>query len=219
MITRTKLHSIFDRIIDEGQSFYFDDTQRDGFLNDAQLAVFKSLYNPDAPSEAPGLTGYYETSSKISQYLQPFKKQISGTVATAGVLTRAEVDALAGRTHFVISGLQLQYDGIDSFKGADWRTESEISAQIGMPFYMPSRCEPQFTIVDTGYNLYPEDIAPDFKCVALVYPLDISAAQDCEFPEALANQIAFKAAELAAMSTRDNDFLQFIRQEIEKIGV
>lgn len=97
MITTATLRDIFTRTIDKHGSDYFTDPQELGFLNDAIVSTYKQFLNPDGTSnKLPGRNAYWESSDKISTYLHPFLRTVSGDTDASGVLSSSGFATVLG---------------------------------------------------------------------------------------------------------------------------
>lgn len=213
MISTADLLSAFNRILDTVGSTYYDNAI--DFLNDGQVMVYKRFLDPDGlGNKIPGKNAYFESSSKISRYLQPYLRAVSGTTSATGVVTEADISTQIGGRE--VWGLVGWSDSQDN--PVQWKPHGAAVKQRTMSFFAPSECNLWINYIQDGYQLSPE-AEMSYKGHVLVAPLTLTDTQGSEFYGVLKQYIAANAALMAATSTRDEEIRRSLIQLIEQIGI
>ena len=220
-ITSAELNDLFLQVIDEIQTDEFLPEDISGFLNIAQDAIFKRLWNPDHRGEQPGVTGFHESSVKISEYLSPFVQQI-GTNNPSGFLPSPfTFTAPSGQEIVRLLSIYL-LTGVEGEGGAArWVSWDNIDKILSYPILSPNACKPMYTIRSGGYIAFPAQTFNVALAQALLTPprIDIANGVGSDFPRSLVNAIVYKACELASISIRDTQFAQAAIAQIKQIGI
>jgi hypothetical protein len=230
MIPIADIRALFRLQIDEFQTDNFTDGEIDTFVNSAQQSLYKQWVSPDTNvSKQPSFAGYFETSQKVSEYLQPFFRKFYLTLVASSslnpphspiTLTVSAIETETARTLHALRSLEVKFAGRAEYAPVKWKSHSEHAKQVNMAFFSPTDCNPYMVVENGKYDIYPNTAATaEVMGVALVHPTDVDTGVDSEFVPAFKNAIVYKAIEMAGISIRDEGIVNNMRLELDRFGV
>lgn len=225
MITSTQLREDFNLIIDEVETDQFTDRQISRVLTMGQMALFNAFLHPNHIGEKPGLTGFYESSRKFSEYLQPFLAEVvsppppylQGEAISDGVdisIPNREIASLVAPMAVMESGAKFPMR---------YATNSEHAKISRMSLFQADRCNPYYTISASSpkYKVYPASTYQHIETQVLLVPedIDISTSTGSLFNGSLSSLLVFKSCEIAGISIRESAYVNQVREQIKRIGL
>lgn len=219
MITALALHTDFDLMLDKYGSPYFADDEKDLIINKAIREVVKDIfYNLDVDKAANGQARVgYEVNKVISSYLSDLVTEISGTQATAGEITDAEINTLVeaqtyvGATYLYPLALSLSQTGLADFYTAKFQRANEVQPFRRNAYLKPDFCRVYYRLLDGKIGIEPNNVIHDFEMAVLRNPRLIElGVTDTDLNPTLQERVINKAEEYASISIRDPQLYQTV---------
>lgn len=208
----TTMASWFDILQDKNGSAYFTDSEKDLFLNRAQLEFVRELLEGDGKREL-NAESTQDTMYHISPLIFeiPYTTMNSSGVVLKSALTTAiqniDADAIIWRPLAI--GIEIGKTKVPAkFMRHNDRWEFEKNV-----FKRPTTENPRVRETYNSYIFKPVNMSARVYFTLLKYPLemDITNTVDCELPDSTHNRIVAIALEFAGIGTRDTMMTQLLQ--------
>ena len=211
--------------MDEVETDQFLQGEISQHLTMGQDALFNHFYSPNHMGEKPGVTAYYETSIKISEYLQPFLVDIeappppraAGSTIGSGVTIAVPDREIVS----LVAPVGVMENGV--FHPMGFATNSEALKRNTLPLFRADVCDPYYTISASSpkYRVYPADTYHFVRTQALLrpVPIDLAGGVGSDFHASLTTALVYQACIHAGISIREFDFVTSLQSKFKQIGV
>jgi hypothetical protein len=196
-MTAAQMLAYFDQVQDKNSEPYFTSAEKYLWLNAAQADLFEELVGGGDVAK-PVMAQLDERAGRL---LEPFIYTATAVADASGIITYAALKTDIGSTENVVTILDVhQIDSSDKW-AAQYRKPQEFRRSENNSFLAGTAANDSsnYTYSNTGILVSPSVVTWDVVCVK--YPADISASQDCEFPEDSHYKVVAKALEKAGIAT------------------
>lgn len=208
-MTAAQQHEYFNLLIDKQGAPYFDNTDRDRFLNMAQLQYVKELL----PSNEGGIvnvefdhvnfnnihTLVYQTGSLIPNS--------SGEISKTSV--QSALDTASGSTESFMYILNVSWTKSGSTYPVKFTRHNDFYELELNSFKRGSASRPRYRHLGNKFIFTPIDTGAAVKFTLLKQPKDIAyGSVNCELPEHTHKKVTEMAVDLAILSLRDSELSQ-----------
>lgn len=203
------MHEYFNVLIDKQGGAYFDDTDRDRFINMAQIEYVKELL----PSNEGGAVNL-EFDHVNFHNIQPLVYQTaglsansSGEITTASVQTALNTASSSTEPYMYVMNVSWTKSGATypvKFTRHNDFYEIELNS-----FKQGKSTRPRYRHLGTKFVFSPIDTSASIKFTLLKQPVDVELnVTDCELPSHTHKKITEMAVDLAILSLRDSEYSQ-----------
>jgi len=205
-MTTAQALDIFKILQDKYASPSLIDSEILKFLNMAQYERINRIL----PDDMGGVVNF-EMDQNISANIQHLIYPLTGLSATSDVLTTSTINtalaASAGAGSTYLRVLNMSVSG----KPAKYVRQNNVLTQAVNYFKVPSASAPKYTLIATGFRLYPSPAAASVDVTVMKKPKEITVAVSPEWDDYNMNLILMIALQLAGVSTRDEELIADIR--------
>lgn len=203
-------HEYFDILIDKQGGAYFDDTDRDRFINMAQIQYVKQLL----PSNEGGQVNLefdhinFNNIQTLVFQTAGLSPNSSGEVAYSAIQTA--LDAASGSTEPFMHVMNINWTRSGSTYPVKFTRHNDFYEQELNSFKQGKATRPKYRHLANKFIFAPIDTGASIKFTLLKYPKDVSlsAPTNCELPSHTHKAITELAVDLAILSLRDTELSQ-----------
>ena len=217
-MTIQELHEYFDLIQDKYNTPAFISSEKDMFINSAQLRfvndiIFKEILGyKKAPKNPQALYGLEETLNTSELILPLIISDYSISLPTNGIVPKSSIDSIANilapgtKAMHILNfntGSNNNYTNNIAFR---WIRENDYGKFEANAFKSPASTRPYVKLSYRGYRFIPTPTTSDFIYVSFVRtPIEVSYDNNVtlELPEFTHFNIVALALELAGVATAD----------------
>jgi hypothetical protein len=220
----TEMVSYFDTLQDKKNSVYFEDDEKELFLNRAQLILLTEAmsghiegnlnFSERSTIHTRGVENTLGSTDIISPLIASGMSDINGSgtklrTTAAGVLTKSLVNQAivynSGAASSVMRILSFMVDNGGTYgDSAEFVRENDLPKFLKNDFLIPTNSSPVWTNKNSDYQFFPRS-AKNIICSAIRYPVEmsISGVISCELNEFVHDKVVAIALELAGVGSRD----------------
>lgn len=200
------MHNWFDILQDKYQSPYFTNTEKDTFLNRAQIEYINSLL-PDKEGQESNL----EENSHLLENLSPLIFQLStslnmdasGFVLDSAIQTLLDTESSSTELFMKILNVYIEISGVEY--PVKYVRHNDFYKFQTNDFKRASTSLPQYRRLSGKFAFSPIDISNNIYFTLLKYPREVSLSStiNSELPESTHNNIISIGIDLAGIASRD----------------
>jgi len=208
-MTLAQQHEYFNLLIDKQGAPYFDDTDRDRFINMAQLQYVKELL----PSNEGGIVNLefdhinFENIQTLVYQTAGLSANASGEILKTAVQTALDTASSDTSPFMYVMNVSWTKSGstypVKFTRHNDWY-EIELNS-----FKQGKATRPRYRHLSNKFVFSPIDTGASVKFTLLKQPKDVeTGVTDCELPSHTHKAITELAVDLAVLSIRDGELSQ-----------
>lgn len=217
-MTRTEMHSYFDLALDKAGSPYFEDTEKDEFLNFAERLLFNGIVRGGGQVATQGVISQnvgsidgLENSSFSSEAISACVEEVTISSDSTGKITYAAINAIVPTEFYHLSTI-LRTGSDSADRSCRYVEINDYAATLSNALKVPTDKDPIYRNIGSAIHVDPKTAA-DFVLTVYRTPRGISATQDSELLESTHEKIIYNALVQAGINLRESDFYQMVKQE------
>lgn len=213
-MTITQMHEYFDLLLDKSGSPYFEDSEKDLFINMAQIEYVKQLM----PSNEGGVVNV-ELDQVVYNNVYPLVYDITGLTmtASAAILTttiQTALDTASSSTEKILYILNVSWTKSGTTLPVKFTRQNDWFEFERNSFKQGSATQPRYKYNKTNLTFSPLDQSATIALSLLKSPknVSLSGVVNSEFPDHTHKKIVEMALDLATVPLRDGDLSQLNKQ-------
>lgn len=211
-MTAAEQHAFFDLLIDKQGGAYFDDTDRDRFINMAQIQYVKGLL----PSNEGGVVNIefdhvnFNNISTLVYQTAGLNTNSSGEITTSSV--QSALNTASGSTEAWMYVMNVSWTKSGATYPVKYTKHNDFYEVELNSFKQGKSTRPRYRHLGTKFVFSPVDTSASIKFTLLKYPKDVElGVSNCELPSHTHKAITELAVDLAILSLRDTELSQLTK--------
>lgn len=213
-MTITQMHEYFDLLLDKSGSPYFEDSEKDLFINMAQLEYVKQLM----PSNEGGVVNI-ELDQVVYNNVYPLVYDITGLSMNASsnvpvATIQTALDTASSSTEKILYVLNVSWTKSGAILPVKYTRHNDWFEFERNSFKQGSSDQPRYKYNKTNFTFSPLDQAAVIALSLVKSPKNVSLAGpvDSELPDHTHKKIVEMALDIATVPLRDGDLSQLNKQ-------
>lgn len=219
MILASELHDKLDLLLDEIQTGYFTDAEKDTFINLAQHTLMRRLTAPINPGGiASGASGFKGSGQMVQRYTEPFMEEVSGAISSGSVqITGIESQLSGSGKMWMVSSASVSDAASGTFYPSSWVSESEFRKRSSLKLFAGCLSSSMWFMAD-GSLVFSHGNYYNARVIRVPNDIELGVT-DSEFPDAARDMIVYLAITHSGLALRDENFVEQVKKNMAEIGI